>query len=433
LPARLVFLDAEAASRYGEPSKKNLAGLCSPVQKGVVMQPGIPITDGVHWVGLNDRQTALFESLWPIPNGISYNSYLILDEKVALIDGVKDLSVGAYLDKLLATLGPDRQVDYLVINHVEPDHSGAVAVLKRLFPHMRIVGNKKTAEFLASLYETQNDVVIVGDGEELSLGKRRLRFCLTPMVHWPETMMTYEPSAGILFSGDAFGAFGTLDDGIFDDQIDVAHLEDEILRYFSNIIGKYAPMAQKAIERVAGLDVKIVASAHGPVWRSRPQTIIDMYSRWSRYEAEPGVVLAFGSMYGQTARMADAVGEGLVESGVKTLRVHHVSTAHASYIVRDIWRYQGLILGCPTYDAGVFPAMDALLRLLADKRIARRSVAVFGTYGWSGGAVKALTAFVDSLHLELVEPVVEARFRATPDQLEQCRQLGRHMAARLHQ
>jgi len=391
---------------------------------------GIPIVENVYWVGVNDRRTALFEAIWPIPRGVSYNSYLIRDEKVALIDTVKDLSIHKYLQKLSHLMGPDRQIDFLVINHLEPDHSGAVPILKQIFPGMQVVGNKKTAEFLENLYGIK-DIHIVQDGDSLKLGERTLQFHLTPMVHWPETMMTYEASAGILFSGDAFGGFGTLDGGIFDDEVDVHYFEDEILRYFSNIVGKYAPMVQKAIKKLDALEIKVVASTHGPIWRSDPGRIIDLYARWSRYEAEPGVVVAFASMYGNTEKMAEAVARGLAEGGVTTIRAHDVSTSHVSYVIRDVWRHKGLVLGSPTYDAGVFPWMEMLLKLLGSKRIGNRVVGVFGSHGWAGGAVKAMRKFVDDASLELVEPVVDARFTATPEQLDHCRELGRALARRV--
>jgi len=397
---------------------------------GGTVQYGIPIVKDVYWVGVNDRRTALFEAIWPIPRGISYNSYLILDEKVALIDGVKDQSVCGYLKKLKHLLGPGRQIDYLVVNHLEPDHSGAVPILKEAFPAMQVVGNPKTAEFVKDLYGIE-DTRVVQDGDQIDLGRHKLRFLLTPMVHWPETMMTYEASEGILFSGDAFGGFGTLEGGIFDDEVDIDYFEDEILRYFANIIGKYSPMVQKAIQKVGGLDIKVVASAHGPIWRSQPRHIIDDYDRWSRQETEPGVVVAFGSMYGATARMAEAVERGLAEGGIKTIRTHDVSNSHVSYIIRDAWRYKGLILGSPTYDTGVFPLMDTLLRSLSGKRLSNRVVGIFGSYGWGGGAVKSLRDFVEQNKLELVEPVVEAKFSATPEQLEQCHSLGRAMAERV--
>ncbi|MBN2129983.1 MAG: FprA family A-type flavoprotein [Sedimentisphaerales bacterium] len=394
------------------------------------MECGIPLVENVYWVGVNDRRTALFEAIWPIPRGISYNSYLIRDEKVALIDTVKDLSVGKYLQKLRHLTGPDRRIDYLVINHLEPDHSGAVPILKQIFPEMQIVGNKKTAEFLENLYDIKT-THIVQDGDSLKLGERTLQFHLTPMVHWPETMMTYEASAGILFSGDAFGGFGTLDGGIFDDEVDIHYFEDEILRYFSNIVGKYAAMVQKAIKKLGPLEIKIVASTHGPIWRSDPGRIIDLYDRWSRHEVEPGAVVAFASMYGNTEKMAEAVERGLAEGGVTTVRAHDVSTSHVSYVIRDVWRHKGLVLGSPTYDAGVFPWMEMLLKLLGSKRLGNRVVGIFGSHGWAGGAVKVMRRFVEDASLELVEPVVDARFAATPEQLDKCRDLGRALAGRV--
>lgn len=396
------------------------------------MQYGIPIVKDVYWVGVNDRRTSLFEGIWPIPRGVSYNSYLILDEKTVLIDTVKDLSANGYLKKLRHVLGPDRQIDYLVVNHLEPDHSGAIPLVKKVFPGIQILGNKKTAEFVNELYGVQ-DTRIVADGEELSLGRRKLKFFFTPMVHWPETMMTYEMSDGILFSGDAFGGFGSLEGGIFDDEVDIHYFEDEILRYFSNIVGKYSPMVQKAIQKlgVAGVPLRIVAATHGPIWRTDPGHIIRLYDRWSRQETEPGVVVAFGSMYGATERMAEAVERGVTEGGIKTIRAHNVSTSHVSYIIRDVWRYQGLILGCPTYDAGVFPLMNNVLDLLREKRVANRVAGLFSSFGWSGGAVKGMKQLVEDNKLELIEPIVDARFCATSEQLEQCRALGRAMAARI--
>ncbi len=394
------------------------------------MQNGKPIVKDVYWVGMNDRRTALFEGIWPIPLGVSYNSYLIVDEKTVLIDTVKDLSVDGYLNKLKHILGPDRQIDYLVVNHLEPDHSGALPIIKRVFPNIRIVGNKKTAEFVKELYGA-DDVHLVQDGDELCLGRRTLKFYLTPMVHWPETMMTYETTDGILFSGDAFGGFGALEGGIFDDEVDLDYYENEILRYFSNIVGKYSPMVQKAIAKLSGVDIKIIAATHGPIWRTDPGHIVRLYDRWSRQETEPGVVVVFGSMYGATEKMAEAVERGVADGGVKAIRSHNISTSHVSYVIRDVWRYQGLILGSPTYDLGLLPPMESALRLLSAKKLCNRSVGVFGSFGWSGGAVKSLKEFVEQSKLELVEPVVEARFNATTEQLEQCRTLGRAMAERV--
>lgn len=392
------------------------------------MKSAISIVDNIYWVGSNDRETDLFERMWPLPRGVSYNCYLIVGQKTALLDTVKKSSLPSCLKKIGDVLGPKPRIDYLVVHHLEPDHSGSLPLLKKLFPEMCIIGNEKTAEFLGHLYGIKNDVRIVKDGDELDLGGRKLKFFLTPMVHWPETMMSYEINDKILFSGDAFGGFGTLDGDIFDDTLDIAYLEDEILRYFSNIVGKYAGPVQKAIEKLTGTDIKMVAATHGPVWRKQSSEIINRYDKWSRQEGEQGIVVAYGSMYGGTERMMEAVTRGISETGFRKIRVHDLSRSHVSYVIRDAWRYKGLILGSPTYDTGMFPPVNSLVYLLDEKKLRNRVVGLFGSYGWTGGGVKGLKGFVERSKLELIEPVVEARFTATEDELVQCRQLGRNVA-----
>lgn len=397
------------------------------------MHTHIPLAPGVTWVGVNDRRTRLFESLWPLPHGVAYNAYLIEDEKVALIDAVKDLFSGDLAGNLQARLG-GRPVDYLVINHIEPDHSGAVRLLRQLFPQMVIVGNRKTAEFLEHLHGITDNLRVVADGDELSLGRRTLRFSMTPMVHWPETMMTYLAGDGILFSGDAFGGFGTVERGLFDDQQpDLAHFEDEALRYYANIIGRVSPMVQKALQKLAGLPLKIIAPTHGLVWRNNPGRIVELYDRWSSYRAEPAVVVAYASMYGNTERTMEAVCGALTCAGVSDLRVHNVSESHPSTILRDIWRARGLVLGTPTYELGVFPLVENLLSLLREKRLCGRTLGIFGSYGWSGGGVKGVQAFAAEMKWEVVEPAVEARFAATAEHLAQIERLAAALAARLRQ
>jgi flavorubredoxin len=392
------------------------------------MKSAIPIADNVYWVGANDRQTDLFEGIWPLLRGVSYNCYLIVGRKVALLDTVKKGSLPACLEKIGNALGDKPRIDHLVIHHLEPDHSGSIPLLKNLFPEMCIIGNEKTAEFLDYLYAIKDGVRVIKDGDELDLGGRKLKFFLTPMVHWPETMMSYEVNDKILFSGDAFGGFGTLDGDIFDDTLDMAYFEDEILRYFSNIVSKYSVPVQKAIEKLKDIEVAVVAATHGPIWHKRPGEIIQRYGKWSRQEGQEGIVIAYGSMYGSTERMTEAVTRGISETGFNTIRVHDLSRTHVSYVIRDAWRYKGLILGTPTYDAGIFPPVDSLVRLLQEKKLKNRVVGLFGSYGWSGGGVKGLKEFVKTNKLELVEPVVEARFESTDDELEQCHQLGRNVA-----
>ena len=396
------------------------------------MEQHIAIADGVYWVGVNDRRTQLFESLWPLPHGVAYNAYLVDDEKVVLIDAVKDLFSGDLAGNLQALLGGRRPVDYLVINHIEPDHSGAVQLLRQLFPQMQIVGNKKTMEFLQHLHGIDDNLIVVQDGDELDLGRRKLRFHITPMVHWPETMMTYLAGEGILFSGDAFGGFGTLERGLFDDMLPEHSLvEDEALRYYSNIVGRVSPMVQKALQKLAGLELKIVAPTHGLVWRGNPGRIVELYDRWSSYQAEEAVVVAYASMYGNTERTMEAVARALTRAGVRDLRVHNVSESHPSYILRDIWRARGLVIGTPTYEIGVFPLVDNLLSMLHEKRLCQRTLGIFGSYGWSGGGVKGVQEFAAKMKWEVVEPVVEARFATKAEHLVQVEQMALQLAARV--
>jgi flavorubredoxin len=395
------------------------------------MDSYVPVSSDVFWIGANDRETALFEGLWPLPRGVSYNSYLIRDEKVTIVDTVKATKGGAYLAKIRALLDQGQTPEYLIVNHMEPDHSGSIRTLRDAFPNMTIIGNAKTTRFLEDFFGVTENVVAVKDGESLDIGRHKLTFALTPMVHWPETMVTYDSTDRILFSGDAFGGFGALTGGIFDDEVDVEYFEDEILRYFSNIVGKYCSMVQKAIAKLSGLDIGIIAATHGPIWRHNPAHIVQLYDRWSRHEGEAGVTLAYGSMYGNSEKMMEAVARGLSDEDLCRVRIHHVSTTHVSFLIRDAWRFRGLILGSPTYDAGLFPPMHHFIQLLERKRLRKRTLGLFGTFSWSGGGVKTLQRFADDGDWDLIEPVVEARCSPTPGDLDLCRQLGQNIVRHL--
>ena len=391
----------------------------------------IPVTEDIYWIGVNDRETDLFEAMWPLPNGISYNSYLIADDRPALVDTVKKDYLFPYLEKVRSLIGNGKSIEYLIINHMEPDHSGSILAMLEAFPSLRIVGNKKTLELLQGYYGITERVMAVEDGAKLDLGRHKLRFFMTPMVHWPETMMTFDEKAKVLFSGDAFGGFGALDGGIFDDEIDIARFEYEILRYYANIVGKFSQMVQNALKKLAGVDPAIIASTHGPIWRENPRYIIDAYDRMSRYEAETGAVVVYGSMYTNTKKMAEAAARGLAEGGLRKVKVHNLSHSHPSYILADIWGNRGVILGCCTYELKMFPLMEFITAKLEGKMLKNRTLGIFGSFGWSGGAVKELRGFADRVKWDLVEPVVESRCAPSNDALEQCRALGRNMAAKL--
>ncbi|PNR88097.1 flavodoxin [Petrotoga sp. HKA.pet.4.5] len=393
------------------------------------MNVSIKISDSIYYVGVNDRDTKLFEGLWPLERGVSYNSYLILDEKTALIDTVKEWKVTEFFDKIRHLLN-GKPLDYLIINHMEPDHSGAIPELLQEFPNLKIVGNRTTFQFIENLYKVKDNFHEIKDGESLNLGKHNLKFYLTPMVHWPETMVTYDETDKILFSGDAFGGFGTLDGGIFDDEVKIDFFEDEIRRYFSNIVGKFSPMVQRALNKLneANIDIKIIASTHGPIWRKNPDRIYSLYDKWSKYETEEGVVIAYGSMYGNTEEMADYVARKLAEEGIKKIKIMNVSKTHISYIINEIWRYKGLILGSSTYNQGLFPYMESLVQWLAHTNIKNHVLGIFGTYGWSGGGVSTIVKYNEQMKWPLVAEPVEARLSAKEEDFKKLSELAKAMA-----
>jgi len=393
------------------------------------MNQTVALSDKIFWVGVNDWETPLFEAMWPLPQGISYNSYLIVDDKTALIDAVKQPFLPNLVGQIEQLLPAGKTLDYLIINHVEPDHSSALKLLPRLFPEMQIVGNKRTADLLASYYGITSPLHLVSEGEVLDLGRHQLTFHITPMIHWPETMMTYESSEKVLFSGDAFGGFGALEGGIFDDEIKVEYFENEILRYYANILGKFSPMVQKALARLKALEMGIIAPAHGPVWRQNPHYILDRYNRWSSHQTEPGAVIVYGSMYANTQQMAEAVARGLAEAGVRDIRLHHASSSPLSDILTDAWRFKGLILGSCTYETRLFPPMRQVVDIFSEKGLGEnRRLGLFGSYGWSGGAVKELRDFAARGNWTMVDPIVEVKGAPSQDTLNQCALLGKNMA-----
>ena len=392
------------------------------------------ITSKIHYVGVNDRNKALFEGLWPLPNGVSYNSYLIVDEKICLIDTVEAAFFVNYIKNIQSIIG-DRPIDYLVINHMEPDHSGSIALIKKYYPDVKIIGNKKTFGMMQGFYGFGNDEMEVKNGDKLSLGTYELSFVLTPMVHWPETMMTLAASQTetILFSGDAFGCFGALNGGIVDSQINCDDFWLEMVRYYSNIVGKYGTPVQNALKKLAGVHLDYICSTHGPVWHEHINKVVGMYDRMSRYETEDGLVICYGTMYGNTERAAEEIARAASEAGIKNIVMHNVSKSHHSYIIRDVFRYRGLIVGAPTYNTDLYHEMDVLLSELAQRDIKNHLLGCFGSYGWASKAVgKILEWNENHLHFELVGNPVEIKQSLDATTTEQCVALGRAMAERLH-
>ncbi len=389
------------------------------------------ITNDIHYVGVNDRNKTLFEGLWPLPNGVSYNAYLINDEKVCLIDTVEVDFFVQFIENIRGVIG-NRPIDYLVVNHMEPDHSGSLALIKKYYPDVKIVGNKKTFGMMAGFYGIEEAGMEVKNGDSLSLGQHTLQFFLTPMVHWPETMVTYDASTKTLFSGDAFGCFGALNGGVIDQDINCDTFWLEMTRYYSNIVGKYGTPVQNALKKLAGVPIEYICSTHGPVWHEYVGKVVDIYDRLSRYEAEEGLVVCYGTMYGNTERMAEVIARAASEAGVKNIVLYNVSKTHHSYILRDIFRYRGLIVGAPTYNTGLYHEMDVLLSEIAGKDMKGRLFGWFGSFGWASKAVAKIQEWNDNhLHFEAVGEPVEMKQALTEETRQQCEALGRAMAARL--
>lgn len=392
----------------------------------------VEILKDLYYMGVNDRDTNLFENMWPLPEGVAYNSYLIVDEKTALLDTVKITKVNGFIENLKKNLD-GRDLDYLVIHHMEPDHSGCYLSVLDLYPNLTFVGNKKAkAMFKDYLDMEPENFLEVKDGDSLSLGNRNLTFVNTPMVHWPESMVSYETTDKVLFSQDIFGGFGALNGTIFDDEMNFDFFRDEIRRYYSNIVGKYSKQAAKALQKVKALDINVICPVHGIVWRTNPDAIIDEYIRLANQVNEEGVVIAYGSMYGNTEKIADTLARYLAEEGIKNVKVFDVSKTHASYILSEIWKYKGMILGSCTYNNSVYPNMNQLLYTLKMNKLSNHVLGIFGSYGWSGGAVKELTEFAsEGGSFDVLPTVVEAKGTMKAEDDEALRAMAKEMAEAL--
>lgn len=388
------------------------------------------ITNDIYYVGVNDRQKKLFENLWPIPNGVSYNSYLIVDKKTVLIDTV-DISYSEIFFKKIEKVLKGGKIDYLIVDHMEPDHAGSIQLLREKYPDVQIVGNKQTFGMLAGYHNITDGLYEVKEGDTLNLGSHKLRFYMAPMVHWPEVMFTYEETEKILFSADAFGTFGTLDGGVIDKELNTNRYWDEMIRYYANIVGKYGNPVQKALQKLSDIDIRMICSTHGPVWTEQKKNAVDIYDRLSRYEGINGVTIAYGNMYGHTEQMAETIASALAEEGIREIAMHDVSNTHASYILRDIFNYKGVIIGSPTYSTRIFPGIDFLLNQITLRDVRNRLFGYFGSFTWAGAAVKRLAAFGEEMKWEIVGNPVEQKQNISTE--EQCIALGKAMARRLLQ
>ncbi len=366
------------------------------------------ISERIYYVGVNDDAKTLFEGLWPLPYGVSYNSYIVADSKVALIDTVEHGFEDEFLANINEALG-DRGIDYLIVNHMEPDHSSLITDMLQRYPDMKIVGNAKTLPMLQGYYGTPAErVIVVKEGDSIDLGSCSLSFHMIPMVHWPETMVTWLAEENTVFSGDAFGTFGAVNEEVVDSEGTFESFRDEMMRYYSNIVGKYGTPVQAALKKLSGLEVKRICSTHGPVWEKSVPEVVALYDRMSRYEVERGVCIAYGSMYGNTAAAAEALAEELRRQGVPCA-VHDLAGnvnpgLGLSGALRDVFKYDTIVAASPTYNNGIFPPVETFMKALQARLIKGRRFYALGSYTWAGSSVNLLNSFAESLGFDVLAP-----------------------------
>ena len=368
------------------------------------------VSDSVVWVGGSDRRLSLFENLFPIPRGVSYNSYVILDEKTALLDTADSSITLQFLENVRATLG-DRPLDYLIVNHMEPDHCATIETLLPYYPNLKIVGNAKTFQMMRQFFDFDVDsrALVVKEGDALELGQHTLRFYTAPMVHWPEVMVSYEESEKILFSADAFGTFGAVDGGLFNDEVDFdKDWLDDARRYYSNIVGKYGAQVQAALKKLSGLDIQTICPLHGPIWRSDLGYLLGKYDLWSRYEPEDkAVAIFYASMYGHTENAANILADSLAAAGVKDVKVYDVSSTHVSELISQVFRCSHIVLACPTYNNSIYPAMYNFLHDMKALLVQNRTVGIIENGTWNPASGKLMRLRLDEMkNMNVLEPVV---------------------------
>lgn len=391
------------------------------------------ITNDLYWLGASDRRLALFENAYPIPRGISYNAYLLLDEKTVLLDTV-DLSVGELFFENLDHLLQDRKLDYVVVNHVEPDHCATLGALLRRHPETQVVGNAKTLTMIGQFFSSSmaENALVVKEGDVLSTGRHELTFVMAPMVHWPETMATYDKTDKVLFSADAFGTFGAMSGNLFADEMNFEKdWLDDARRYYTNIVGKYGPQVQNLLKKAAGLDIQYLCPLHGPIWRKDAAWFIEKYQRWSTYTPEErGVVIAYGSIYGHTENAAAILANRLSEKGVRNIAMYDVSNTHPSVLVSEAFRCSHLVVASATYNNGIFTPMETMLMDLKAHNLQNRTVAVIENGSWAPQAGKLIRSCFEGMkNITVLDQGVTLKSSVKEEQREALEALADQLAA----
>lgn len=390
------------------------------------------VTEDLYWVGGNDRQIELFENIFPLAKGVSYNSYLLLDEQTVLFD-TADYAIGKqFIENVMSVLN-GRNLDYIVVNHMEPDHCSLIGELLLHYPDVKIIGNAKTFPMIEQFFsfDLTGKTLTVKEGDTFCSGKHTFRFIMSPMVHWPEAMMTYDEKDKVLFSADAFGTFNALNGNLFNDELDFnREWLDEARRYYTNIVGKYGLQVQNVLKKASSLDIQMICPLHGPVWRSNLNFIIEKYNLWSRYEPEEkGVMIAYASMYGNTENMAEILAVMLAEAGVKNIHMHNISKTHVSELISDSFKYSHIVLASPTYNNGIYPLMDNYLEDMKALSLQNRTIAVLGNGSWAPQATKLISAKIKEMkNMRLLEASVTIKSSLKEAQLEELNSLSRQIA-----
>lgn len=388
------------------------------------------IQDDLFWVGANDRRLSLFEGVYPVPIGVSYNSYLLMDEKTVLLDTADKTVIHQFIENVEYVLG-DRDLDYLVINHMEPDHCAEIPEILNKFPNVKIVCNAKIQTMLKQFFDLEipeNQLMLVKEGDVLNTGKHNLTFVFAPMVHWPEVMVTYDTTDKILFSADAFGTFGAIDGNIFADEVDFEHrYMDEARRYYSNIVGKYGVQVQALLKKAANLEIKMICPLHGFIWRKDFDKYIDKYMKWSTYTPEiQSVLIPYASVYGGTQNAAEILAAKLAELGVKNIKICDTSVTDASYIIADAFKYSHIVFASTTYNNGIFVSMENLLHDIVAHNLQNRKIAVIENGSWAPVSGKLMTDLVSQLkNVEIIENKVTIKSTLKENQIAELESLAK--------
>lgn len=389
------------------------------------------INDDIYYLGASDRRIELFENVYPVSQGMSYNSYLITDEKTCLMDSVDESIRGQFLENLQYALN-GRNLDYMVVQHMESDHCSIVPELFRMYPDMKIVASLQAFKMMENFYSLQTEErrLVVKEGDTLELGKHTLKFIAAPMVHWPEVLMTYDVTDKILFSADAFGSFGAMSGNIFADEIDWdKDFKDEARRYYVNIVGKYGPQTQNVLKKASTLDIQMICPLHAHIWRKDLSKIISLYDKWSKYEAEKdSVVIFYGSIYGNTQNAAEILAMQLAENGMENVEVFDTSKTHVSFLVSKAFEYKTLVFAAATYNAEIFDTVQNLITELKNHNLSNRRIGLIENGSWAPVAASKMKAQFETLkNMEIVDPVVKVVSSVTAKNVEELSALAKKL------